>query len=78
MKNNKILIVVISILILFAHITIVFAFSPVPSDIAGHWAENVILQWQTEGKIKGYEDNRFRPDASITRAEFIYFIALLL
>lgn len=44
MKNNKILIVVISILILFAHITIVFAFSPVPSDIAGHWAENVILQ----------------------------------
>lgn len=74
MKNNKILIVVISILILFAHITIVFAFSPVPSDIAGHWAENVILQWQTEGKIKGYEDNRFRPDASITRAEFVHLL----
>lgn len=44
------------------------------TDIAGHWAEKTIMEWQSKGKISGYEDNTFRPDASITRAEFVHLL----
>lgn len=42
-----------------------------PSDIAGHWAESVITQWQNKGLIQGYEDGTFKPGNTITRAEFV-------
>ncbi|MFR8523511.1 MAG: S-layer homology domain-containing protein [Gallintestinimicrobium sp.] len=42
-----------------------------PSDIAGHWAESVITQWQRKGLIQGYEDGTFKPGNTITRAEFV-------
>ncbi len=41
------------------------------NDISGHWAEATITQWQNAGRIGGYEDGTFRPDQSITRAEFV-------
>ena len=41
------------------------------SDISGHWAEATIAKWQTAGKIGGYEDGTFKPDKTITRAEFV-------
>ena len=41
------------------------------SDIAGHWAESVITQWQNKGLIQGYEDGTFKPGNTITRAEFV-------
>ncbi len=40
-------------------------------DIAGHWAEDVIEKAASEGIVNGYEDNSFRPNNSITRAEFV-------
>ena len=40
------------------------------SDIAGHWAEKSILELNERGIINGYPDGTFRPDESITRAEF--------
>lgn len=42
-----------------------------PSDIAGHWAESVITQWQSKGLIQGYEHGTFKPGNTITRAEFV-------
>ena len=42
-----------------------------PSDIAGHWAESVITQWQSKGLIQGYADGTFKPNNTITRAEFV-------
>lgn len=42
-----------------------------PSDIAGHWAESVITQWQSKGLIQGYEDGTFKPGNTITRAGFV-------
>lgn len=42
-----------------------------PSDIAWHWAESVITQWQSKGLIQGYEDGTFKPGNTITRAEFV-------
>lgn len=40
------------------------------SDIAGHWAESVILDAVERGFINGYGDGTFRPQNHITRAEF--------
>lgn len=40
------------------------------SDISGHWAENNIKKLLIRGVIKGYTDQTFRPDNTITRAEF--------
>ncbi|MEN1985666.1 S-layer homology domain-containing protein [Paenibacillus hubeiensis] len=39
-------------------------------DVASHWASKDILSAAKIGIINGYPDGRFRPDASITRAEF--------
>lgn len=41
------------------------------NDINGHWAEATIAKWQNEGKVGGYEDGTFKPDKTITRAEFV-------
>lgn len=51
------------------------AFAPVQafaasSDIKGHWAESAITSWQDKGLISGYTDGTFKPDNSVTRAEF--------
>ena len=40
------------------------------ADIAGHWAEGSIRQLVDSKAISGYPDGSFRPDNSITRAEF--------
>jgi hypothetical protein len=44
------------------------------TDIAGHWAERFINSSEVKGWIKGYEDNTFKPDQDITRAEAITLI----
>ncbi|WP_256761019.1 S-layer homology domain-containing protein [Cohnella sp. WQ 127256] len=40
------------------------------SDIAKHWAEASIKQAVYSGIIKGYTDGTFKPNATVTRAEF--------
>lgn len=40
------------------------------SDIQDHWAEQQIEQAVTEGWVDGYPDGTFRPDETITQAEF--------
>ncbi|MFF2483773.1 Ig-like domain-containing protein [Paenibacillus sp. NPDC058071] len=40
------------------------------SDIAGHWAEASIKQAVSKGIVTGYTDGTFRPNATVTRAEF--------
>ncbi|TEB13890.1 Cellulosome-anchoring protein precursor [Pelotomaculum sp. FP] len=41
------------------------------ADIAGHWAEESIEKLVAAGAVNGYPDDTFRPDSSITRAEFV-------
>ena len=43
-------------------------------DYKGHWAEPVILKWLNEGKVTGYPDGTFKPDAKVTRAEFVKMV----
>ncbi len=39
------------------------------TDVAGHWAEKYIVEAVAYNWINGYEDNTFRPEQNITRAE---------
>lgn len=41
------------------------------TDINGHWANNEITKFVNNNYILGYENNTFKPDNSITRAEFV-------
>nr|WP_255570685.1 S-layer homology domain-containing protein [Cohnella sp. CFH 77786] len=40
------------------------------SDISGHWAETSINQAVNGGIVSGYPDGTFKPDHTVTRAEF--------
>lgn len=40
------------------------------SDISQHWARAFIQRLQNQGIISGFQDNTFRPDKNLTRAEF--------
>lgn len=46
------------------------ATNPQFSDIDNHWAKACILELAKRNLIRGYPDNTFRPDGTITRAEF--------
>ena len=43
-------------------------------DIKGHWAYDSIKQFIEKGYISGYEDKTFKPNNSITRAEFVKIV----
>jgi len=64
--------IVISVLLIFT-ITIsnCLAYTISFSDIDNHWAKNNIQTLAKEKIISGYSDGTFRPNNSITRAEFI-------
>ncbi|MDD4237293.1 MAG: S-layer homology domain-containing protein [Desulfotomaculaceae bacterium] len=40
------------------------------NDVAGHWAQDNINKLVAQGCISGYPDGSFKPDSTITRAEF--------
>lgn len=44
------------------------------NDISGHWAADEITAMQSRGYINGYADKSFKPNADITRAEFVKII----
>ncbi len=41
------------------------------NDIKGHWAQEIIQAAVKDNLIKGYPDGSFRPDNSLSRAEFV-------
>lgn len=45
------------------------------SDISGHWAESDIKAIVAAGYVDGYPDGSFKPDHTVTRAEFITMTA---
>lgn len=44
------------------------------SDISGHWAQSEIKAMVDKGAVTGYPDNTFKPNNTITRAEFITIV----
>ena len=63
--------VLLTVLMIFGSTASVFA--AVPSDVTGHWAEDVITEWMDAGLACGYPDNTFAPGNPVTRAEFMAF-----
>lgn len=48
-------------------------YTPAPgtfNDIDGHWAKNKIEELVASGVVSGYPDGSFKPDDTVTRAEF--------
>ncbi len=65
------------LLLILAAAMITAVAAPTPAfalDYTEHWAEDTIQEWFENGKIKGYEDGSFKPDNSITRAEFMTMV----
>ncbi|MGI5921584.1 MAG: SwmB domain-containing protein [Syntrophomonadaceae bacterium] len=62
---------IILILGLFMILTATAGSIAQPSDIHEHWAQKQITSWLQKGLASGYPDGSFKPDNSITRAEFI-------
>ena len=48
------------------------------SDTKGHWAEAEISKFNDLGYISGYEDKTFKPNNSVTRAEFVKILIMYL
>ncbi len=44
--------------------------APVPTDLTGHWARTYVESGVSAGYVAGYPDGTFKPDRSISRAEF--------
>lgn len=45
------------------------------TDLTGHWAESFIAELVKRGMISGFPDRTFRPDLTITRAQYAAVIA---
>lgn len=45
------------------------------TDVSGHWAQAAIEQAIKSGLVKGYNDNSFRPNNPISRAEFAVLLS---
>jgi hypothetical protein len=43
---------------------------------ADHWAHSAVMTLVGDGTIKGFEDGTFRPDATVSRAEFVKMIGM--
>ncbi|MBW7457581.1 S-layer homology domain-containing protein, partial [Paenibacillus sepulcri] len=74
MKNKTIrmfALSLVSVCLLFSSFGVAFGDTASAAlDIKGHWAESQISGWIDKGYIKGYEDGSFKPNKTITRAEF--------
>ncbi|KPU26830.1 hypothetical protein TR13x_07940 [Caloranaerobacter sp. TR13] len=71
MKKIKATLFILIITLFFVNYNVVMA-ETFYLDVFGHWAEYTILWATNEANLfNGYPDGTFRPDDSITRAEFI-------
>ncbi|MDQ0896439.1 MULTISPECIES: S-layer homology domain-containing protein [unclassified Paenibacillus] len=46
------------------------------TDIGNHWGKTAIETAISKGYVEGYEDNSFRPERQVSRAEFIKMISV--
>lgn len=60
--------------LLFPAFPSVVAANTVFADVDSHWASQSIKSWIEKGLVKGYQDGTFKPNDSITRAEFMTLV----
>ena len=71
---NKKAIFIISLLTFMSAFNVTFAFT----DTETHWASDTINKFENYKIVTGYDDNTFKPDDCMTRAEFITVINKIL
>lgn len=63
---------------LCAALCVIMAFGALAADFrdlpGSHWAYSNIIELSSQGVINGYSDGTFRPEAHVTRAEFVKLI----
>jgi hypothetical protein len=67
LKKTRILLLMLIVVFSLFPAAVAYA---LPADIQGHWAEAQISDWFNRGLAEGYSDGTFKPDSTITRAEF--------
>lgn len=75
MKNKflKSVAVIITLILVFSTVTApVLAASF--SDLNGHWGYDYVMTLVNDGTVNGYPDGTFKPDGTVTRAEFVKLI----
>ncbi|NEW09080.1 S-layer homology domain-containing protein [Paenibacillus sp. SYP-B3998] len=70
---RKVLSIVLMICLMFASVGVAYG-QTLHSDIEGHWAENQLRSWISQGLIKGYTDGSLKPNNEITRGEFMVLV----
>lgn len=71
MKRILCLVLMLTVVLSSVAVMAAPAFTDMGSD---HWAMPSVEKLVNEGTIKGYEDGSFRPDNTVTRAEFVKMI----
>ncbi|WP_202078794.1 S-layer homology domain-containing protein [Caldalkalibacillus salinus] len=73
--KRKCLLLLVFVLVFTVPLT---AFAEQFRDVEGHWAEKSIRSMLDQGHIQGYPDDTFRPEGSISRAEFSTVVVSIL
>lgn len=74
--SSKIFVLIMVVSLLFAVFTVPASAATSFSDTKGHWAESYINSGVSAGYISGYSDGTFKPDKTVTRAEFAKMLNL--
>jgi len=73
-RTKRIITIILCLVMAVGNFSMAFADTSEAKDFEGHWAQTTIQKWIDESKISGYPDGSFKPDANITRAEFVKLV----
>lgn len=74
MKTKKVIAIILCLVMAIGSFSTAFADTTAANDYEGHWAQATIQKWIDEGRMSGYPDGSFKPNANITRAEFVKLV----
>ncbi|NDL68453.1 MBG domain-containing protein [Anaerotalea alkaliphila] len=69
-KGARLLAILLTISMMIPGVSVVSAEEHVGGDYGSHWAKDAIQSAMDSGIVKGYPDGSFKPNNSVTRAEF--------
>jgi len=73
-NNKKVIAIILCLIMAVGNFSTAFADTSKAIDFEGHWAQATIQKWIDGNRISGYPDGSFKPNANITRAEFVKLV----